>query len=306
MTAPDAIPVPSADPVPLPPPNPFARIRARWIFIGWLGLGVLAIAILEMIPATRGTGTSLIGAGTIQYAALALIIARAGRRAGLHWPWLFGPPLEQDHMKLLAVVFPVAAVSLGSYTLFWGPLSYVIPEFVQQWAVEGLPELLTPGDPIRMVAEGIIIVVIAPVMEEILFRGVLLHRWSYRWGLRAGIIVTSLLFGVIHVEPVGHFFFGVVMCALYLATGSLWVPIAAHVLNNGIVMLVMLPGALRGETVETPTLDDIRGDWGEAIALVAVGMTILIWFLRRYLRIRGAVPPYVARAAAAAAPSREG
>jgi membrane protease YdiL (CAAX protease family) len=302
MTEPDPLPAPAFDAAPLPagpPPNPFVRLKARSIILAWLALTLLASA--AVIPATSESATLAV-LGAIQYAALALVLLFFARRARLRWSRLFGPALAVDDLPRLWVVLPVAAISLGSFTLFWGPISYVFPEAVQEWAVEGMPELLTPGSPARMLAEGVIIVVLAPLLEELLFRGFLLHRWSHRWGLRTGVIMTSIAFAVVHVEPVGHFVFGLAMCALYLSTGSLWAPIAAHALNNGLVVLVMLPAALRGETPEEVTLDQIRSDWGEAIALVTVGIAIVIWFLRRHLRIRGTVPPYFARATEYGAP----
>jgi uncharacterized protein len=276
------------------PANPFVRLRVRGVLIPWVLLLLGAGIIAELVPEWSGALGSIGIGGTITYGLLALVLARRARRTGLSWPRLFGPPLSANDVRLLWVVLPVAAVSLGSFTLFWGPISYLIPDIVERIAEQGMPEILTPGDPARMAIEAFVVVILAPVMEEILFRGILFHRWATRWGLRTGIILSSLAFGVVHVEPVGHFAFGVVMCALYLTTGSLWAPIAAHALNNGLVVIIMLPAALRGETPQSFTLDDIRSDWGIAVALVAVGLIILIHFARQHLQIRYATLPYLA------------
>ena len=48
-----------------------------------------------------------------------------------------------------------------------------------------------------------------------------------RYGVLVGILLTSLLFGVMHVHPVkiaGAFVFGCFAHLVYLATRSLWVP----------------------------------------------------------------------------------
>jgi membrane protease YdiL (CAAX protease family) len=277
-----------------PPPNPVHRIKARWILIGWLAALFVVFAILLLLLPPERLGSLIVG-GLTQFGALAIVLVVIARRAGMRWEWLFGSPLEPRHAPLLAIVLPVMAVALGSFTLLWGPLSYVFPRAVESWPLGNMPEFLTPGDPARIAIETLIIVVVAPVMEEVLFRGVLLHRWAHRWGLRAGIILTSLAFGILHVEPIGHFLFGVVLCTLYLTTGSLWAPIAAHALNNALALGGVIPGALRGEPTEKVTLEQLRTDWGQAALIVTVGMVVTVWFLRRYLRVSGVVMPYMRR-----------
>ena len=58
----------------------------------------------------------------------------------------------------------------------------------------------------------LVLVIVAPVTEEFIFRGVFLHRWAARWGVLWSIILSSLLFGAIHRDifwfsrAVGSFF----------------------------------------------------------------------------------------------------
>ena len=66
------------------------------------------------------------------------------------------------------------------------------------------------------------IVVLGPVFEEVLFRGVLLHRWAVKWNLTVALWASSLLFGINHGESfIGGTVFGLVMAILYIETGSL-------------------------------------------------------------------------------------
>ena len=53
------------------------------------------------------------------------------------------------------------------------------------------------------------VVFVAPVVEELFFRGMLLTRWSLKWGPTVGIIASSALFGLFHVGFFGAFAFGV-------------------------------------------------------------------------------------------------
>ena len=78
------------------------------------------------------------------------------------------------------------------------------------------------------------IVIVAPLTEEFIFRGVLLHRWSSKWGVAIGITTSSVVFGLLHGDLfVAERISGAVIYALlYFKTQSLMVPIVLHTINN--------------------------------------------------------------------------
>lgn len=81
------------------------------------------------------------------------------------------------------------------------------------------------------------LVVIAPVAEEVLFRGYLFQKLQKRAPLWLAIFMTSLTFAVVHFAwNVGFdvFVLSIVLCLLRVVTGSLWAPILLHMLKNGV------------------------------------------------------------------------
>lgn len=88
-------------------------------------------------------------------------------------------------------------------------------------------------------------VVIAPLAEEMFFRGYALGGLASRGLQNRGLLFTSVLFALVHFEPL---FFaqlmaaGLVLGALYLRTGSLVSPIVGHMTNNFLVMTAILFG----------------------------------------------------------------
>jgi len=90
-------------------------------------------------------------------------------------------------------------------------------------------------------------VVVAPIAEEVIFRGFLypvVKRYSEPW---FAAIFTGCLFGVIHFNLMSFpllALMGIVLVVLYEITGSLWVPIACHAAFNalqvGFMMLARL------------------------------------------------------------------
>lgn len=84
------------------------------------------------------------------------------------------------------------------------------------------------------------VIVVAPVFEEVLFRGFMFTGLARsRMGVSGAIFVTSLLWALIHMQydplVVGMLFlFGIALGAARQVTGSLYVPIAMHMAWNGV------------------------------------------------------------------------
>lgn len=76
---------------------------------------------------------------------------------------------------------------------------------------------------------------IAPVGEELLFRGALQSTIAAKWGQVTGILLSSALFALIHADLVlllPLLCMGLLFSTLRWLTGSLWAPIWLHALNN--------------------------------------------------------------------------
>ncbi len=85
-------------------------------------------------------------------------------------------------------------------------------------------------------------VLLAPVMEEALFRGLILGIIRERYGAMAGVFLSALIFAVIHIIPqqmVNAFVIGLFLGYIYIRTGSLAAIILIHALNNAIAYVEM-------------------------------------------------------------------
>ncbi len=86
------------------------------------------------------------------------------------------------------------------------------------------------------------LVVIAPVAEEVLFRGYLFGKLKKFIPIWVAILVTSLLFGAVHGAwnvAIDTLALSLVLCMLRLSTGSLWAPILLHMTKNGIAYYIL-------------------------------------------------------------------
>lgn len=95
-----------------------------------------------------------------------------------------------------------------------------------------------------------LIAVVPAVGEEFLFRGLIGRGLIARWGLMAGVGITSCLFAVVHIYPphvMAIIPVGVAMHWVYLTTKSFWAPMLFHFLNNGIATVLMRAEQAEGE-----------------------------------------------------------
>ena len=86
------------------------------------------------------------------------------------------------------------------------------------------------------------LVIIAPVAEEVLFRGYLFGKLKNYIPTWVAILITSALFGAIHGQwdlAIDTFALSVVLCLLREATGSLWASILLHMTKNGIAFYIL-------------------------------------------------------------------
>jgi membrane protease YdiL (CAAX protease family) len=86
----------------------------------------------------------------------------------------------------------------------------------------------------------VLLAFIAPLAEEVFFRGFVFGVLREKIGAAWGAIATGVVFGIVHVagspiETVGVLIIlGILLCVLYLKTGSLLPCIALHAINNAI------------------------------------------------------------------------
>ncbi len=144
---------------------------------------------------------------------------------------------------------------------------------------------------------------IAPVIEEVAFRGWLLRRLERLLDERVAILVSAVLFAAVHFQLGGlpyRAVIGIALAALVIATRSLWPAVALHVVNNSIVVLISrheaaVEAALRPVSWLGPILMAVGG-----VAL-SVGLHRL-WQSAKQRRAAGGRGPVPAAAVVAAQP----
>ena len=147
-------------------------------------------------------------------------------------------------LGLIVVFVGVAVLGTASHRLF----SWLHEQLHWAWLK---PELQAPVQllqqqrwPAHLLAvQAIVTILIAPVGEEILFRGILYTAIRQRGHPQAAVWASAVLFALIHFSPVNVLsllFLAIVLTALYEKTKNLIAPILLHSAFNGIMFILIV------------------------------------------------------------------
>lgn len=190
----------------------------------------------------------------------AVVFARMGGRGARSWQFGLRPtrPLR-------------AALLAGTTVIAFFVFSAVWAAALDVSTKEKLLEQLGANETTALlVASAVLTTVVAPVCEEILFRGYIFAAVSKLRGWPLGAAITGVLFGAVHAGSAPAVYLvplavlGFMLCVLYRQTGSLYPCMAAHSLNNAIAF-----GALEKWGWQIPVLA-----LGGLAAIAAVGLLL--------------------------------
>lgn len=121
----------------------------------------------------------------------------------------------------------------------------------------------------------------APILEELLFRGVIQGSMTNRFGPVIGIIVGALVFGLVHGNPVqmcNAFFIGMVLGYIYHRTKTLWSVIILHCLNNTFSYFMWLVGGNQIITLRDIVTNEKMYDIVYIVAAVITLVSFILLF----------------------------
>ena len=179
------------------------------------------------------------------------------------------------------------AATLGTLAL---PILLIVPGLTL--VIGGITDLLTLLFPLSgaqqamfelMMSNGVASVVtvclVAPFLEEMLFRGIILRSFLQQYPRRQAMIWSAFLFGLFHLNvyqfAVG-WILGLLLAWLYERTRSLWPCILLHAAYNAHITYLYWSA---GGPEATEYLDPSPTDWVVAFVLAFAGFSMLRYLL---------------------------
>lgn len=139
-----------------------------------------------------------------------------------------------------------------------------------------------------------LLVLVAPLTEELLMRGLLLQTLLRRYSVATSIIISALLFALLHANPwqfAGPVAVGVLFGWWCVRTGSLWPGVLGHSAFNGMSLGAVLLGIdIVGFSVEPDDTPSLQPWWFDALGVVCLvlGLLLTVLVFRRQRALAGA------------------
>lgn len=210
---------------------------------------VLVTAGILTAPFGEDAAALLLGEGELSpLGAVVLLVSTQAALLAVSWLFVFRPRALSGWPSWTGTD-PAGALRSG---LRWGVLAWIGATAVSALVVVVLEQLGISADPqaaeralltIDPVLAVVAIVILAPIAEELFFRGIVFNAWLREAGRRYAYVGSSLLFAVIHLSVAAVlpiFLLGLALAWVYRRTGNLLAPIAMHATVNGISVALAL------------------------------------------------------------------
>ena len=128
------------------------------------------------------------------------------------------------------------------------------------------------------------IVVIAPVTEELIFRGIIMHGLMRNYSKFTAIFVSALMFALFHLNPwqfPATFILGLLLGLLMVRTRNIYLCILGHAINNGLVLISI---QFAGEIHNTSFSQSSKSNQLIISAFIATAALALVLLLSRELK----------------------
>ncbi|MDD4673021.1 MAG: type II CAAX endopeptidase family protein [Bacteroidales bacterium] len=200
----------------------FPSVGQGWGIVGLALVSILVFSPVMLLDDVLGKGISLflyyaLSMGGVFFVAHFMRKSRTGIRRY---------DFSLSSLKMMALVsVSIIAIQVGIVS----PLANLLPMsdsfkqiFIELGNQKGVFPFLT-------------IVVAAPILEELIFRGIILDGFLRRYSPVKSIVLSSFLFGIVHFNPwqfIAAFLIGLLAGWVYYKTRKLSLTIIIHVVNN--------------------------------------------------------------------------
>ncbi len=148
-------------------------------------------------------------------------------------------------------------------------------------SMAGMMNFLAVFDtPLKFIMAFLTIAVLAGIGEELLFRGLIQRKLMLATkNPHVAIWLTAIVFSAIHFQFYGflpRMLLGAVLGYFYYWSGNIWVPIAGHIFNNGLALVMVHLVKIKAVSPDIEKLDKIPLSYTVTSFIVFLGLMFLI------------------------------
>lgn len=199
--------------------------------------------------------------------------------------------------KIISITVFICAFSTEFSSLSLYVLSFILPHYVEYYINNNITNIW------ELIFTSFSVMLLAPVTEELLFRGIILQKWSIKWGVKVGILTSSFLFAIVHFrfDIINLSLMGIILSILYLKTRNLLAPIFCHFFYNTFCMILTTINYFsksESERIAFISLQEYQNSvqplLGQGVFLISISAPFLIYFVYKNFPKNDAIIPYYA------------
>lgn len=262
--------------------NSLKSTKVRYLFIQMffaLFLGIIIMIIFGKVFNCKISSYSVELISSIITFCWLLLAIRFLKKEKINLKNFIGKPLKKRFIFEVPISFLITYIGGVGFILIILSLVYKInPQFLNSLSSKLKDEPRNYISTSMIIVSFIGSVIVAPITEEIIFRGILLRKIYSKWGVKKSILYSSFVFFIIHLRPNPILLFLGISCAILVYKYKSLVPgMILHIINNFIVFFRDLKSTTNGELSK-----NLNGSFGLLIIGIILFLIYLIYIYKNY------------------------
>ena len=218
-----------------------------WVFVAFIASQYIVSAILWLVMRS-GFDVAQLGSQAVMQTVFSAAVYACTLALTFGAPYLFDKKvsLETLGLKRLMSWVDIGLAPLGyiAYIIALIVVLAFVTQFIPGFQADQVQDIGFKGitNQIGYMLAFATLVVVAPIAEEVLFRGYLYGKLRRHVPIWACILATSALFALVHGQwnvAVDTFVLSLFLCGLRELTGSIWAGILVHMIKNSIAFYIL-------------------------------------------------------------------
>lgn len=258
-----------------------------WFLVGQILAGIVSLILMAFLPQQVVTDYGMLVMYPLSFLPVMVFAAHKSQRNSLFEP---GYKLNSSHFG----PFKGWQIALVTVALVYSSMmAFDLPNYLNYKFTQSIPALAEAYDKFVELLGSmmggpfwstfLLAAIFAPVFEEWLCRGMVLRGLLTKMKPGWAIVLSALFFAVIHMnlwQALNAFLIGVLMGYVYYKTGSLWLTMLMHFVNNATSVILSQFTSLEEDAYWFETLDRTT-----YVLLYVLGVAVLVLCIRAFRRI---------------------
>ncbi|WP_148605713.1 CPBP family intramembrane glutamic endopeptidase [Acetobacterium tundrae] len=202
------------------------NMKYRYLILGVIFTLALSLILFTLLRLGRPYVTSFAGTLSLYFFPIGWMLYHFKKYHLSFLEWL--QPIKFKIRETIAAALFPELLGMGILLLITLGITFILPA----GGFNELPETTTNWG-----LDFVSTVVLAPICEELIFRGFIFNKMLTRFSPSKAVIISSVIFGAMHLSTgISPTLVGMVLCVIFMKYGSLLPCIAIHGLHNLVVV----------------------------------------------------------------------